>query len=204
MALVGMKPGQDFVQARFDSATWAAFQAGARAGFARIAERARTLRTTRNGWQSLTVCGAYAGDHLLRAAVAFMEPDCVLPEDALRPTTFVDASGRHLNGAYRYVLRFPSGTPAVRGFWSLNMYDVDHLLVNNPLNRYALRSWDDFKRSPDGSVDILIQQDPPAGSAQANWLPAPPGSFILTLELLRPDARALAGTWAPPAVRRIR
>jgi hypothetical protein len=204
MALVGMKPGQDFVQTRFDSATWRAFQSGARAGFIRIAERARTLRQARGGWRTVNVCGAYAGDYLLRAAVALEEPDCVLPEDALFPTAFVDADGRFLNGASRYVLSFPRGEPPVRGFWSLNLYDVDHLLVQNPIDRYAVRAWDDWKKNPDGSIDIYIQRESPTDSRRANWLPAPPGGFILTLELYWPDATTLAGTWAPLAIRRIR
>lgn len=204
MALIRMKPDSDFVQTRFDSATWQAIQLGAHDGFARIAERARTLRQSRNGWQTPTICGSHASDYLLRAAVALVEPDCVLPEDALFPTAIVDADRRQLNGAYRYTLHIPAGAPPVRGFWALTMYDVDHFLVQNPLNRYSVRPWDGWKKNPDGSVDVFIQRDSPAGAGQANWLPAPPGSFILSLALYWPDASILAGTWAPQAVRRIR
>jgi hypothetical protein len=83
------------------------------------------------------------------------------------------------------------------------MYDSAHFLVNNTLNRYALSSYDQLKRNPDGSLDILIQNASPGANAQINWLPAPAAKFALTLREYWPKDDARTGAWMPPAVQKI-
>ena len=63
-----------------------------------------------------------------------------------------------------------------------------------------LRDRDPLAINPDGSLDLLIQHDPPAGPRAANWLPTPEGPFSLALRLYAPKAEALEGSWAPPGV----
>jgi hypothetical protein len=53
----------------------------------------------------------------------------------------------------------------------------------------------------DGSLDIHIQHDTPAGDA-SNWLPAPEGVFNLCARLYYPKPEALDGSWKPPAITR--
>jgi hypothetical protein len=53
----------------------------------------------------------------------------------------------------------------------------------NDFKRYSIGSTTDgLKKDPDGSLTIVIQKDRP--SETSNWLPAPAGSFNLTMRLL--------------------
>jgi hypothetical protein len=59
---------------------------------------------------------------------------------------------------------------------------------------------DDFRFNDDGSLILLIQNEPPEDAWTANWLPAPDGPFYLVMRLYGPEAAALDGTWMPPPV----
>ena len=53
--------------------------------------------------------------------------------------------------------------------------------------------------APDGSLTVAVQHQRPSDRgavAAAAWLPAPAGSFCLTLRLYAPTPRA-GGDWAP-------
>ncbi len=94
-------------------------------------------------------------------------------DDAVYPSTQTDAAGGKLDGANKYVIRFPKGqTPPVRGFWSLTMYDAQYFFVANPLNRYTLSARNALKAGPDGTIELLIQASNPGPDKEANWLPA--------------------------------
>ena len=79
----------------------------------------------------------------------------------------------------------------------------------NALERYniGLRERPRFDR--DGSLTLLIQREPPAAEHQANWLPAPLGEFVLTLQMLgrvpsrRRSCRQGRGSWVSPSLRRV-
>ena len=81
------------------------------------------------------------------------------------------------------------------------MYDATtRFLVDNPINRYALNSANpDLVRNADGSLDIYIQREAPAGH-ESNWLPAPAGGLYLALRVYLPTPAVLDGTWKPPAL----
>lgn len=51
----------------------------------------------------------------------------------------------------------------------------------------------------DGSVDIYLQRDAPAGH-ESNWLPAPTDNFILWSRVYMPDAAILNGEYEVPPV----
>jgi hypothetical protein len=80
------------------------------------------------------------------------------------------------------------------------MYDDRQSFVDNPIDRYAIGDRDDIQPNKDGSLDLLIQRDPPR--SETNWLPAPEGSFNLLLRMYWPKEHALDDSWKPPAVER--
>ncbi|MGX1974557.1 DUF1214 domain-containing protein [Streptomyces kronopolitis] len=153
-----------------------------------------------NGWRVSLNLGDYGTHYLLRATTAWQGLGANLPQDAVYPIVRTDSRGRPLTGAKRYVLHFaPGQTPPVKAFWSLTMYDPDGFLVRNPIHRYEVGHAVKPVRNPDGSTDIYLQHDAPAGK-RSNWLPAPSGRFSMILRMYRPESAVLDGTWSPPAV----
>ena len=60
------------------------------------------------------------------------------------------------------MLTFKKGQlPPAKGFWSLTMYDANYFFVENPINRYSISERQPLKANPDGSVDLLIQNESP-------------------------------------------
>ena len=126
-----------------------------------------------------------------------------LPEDAIYPLNLGDAAGNPLTGAGKYTLSFTKETiPPADAFWSVTLYDDQGFQVANSLNRFALSSWMPIAPNADGSLTLLIQHDSPGSDQEANWLPAPAGSFNLTMRLYSPQTAALDGSWTPPAVQK--
>lgn len=153
-----------------------------------------------NGWLWTKNTGRFGTDYAYRAFIAQTLLAANLPEDAVYPETSVDAGGAPLSGARRYTLHFDSGTlPPANAFWSLTVYSPDHYLVPNPIDRYTLRDAT-ARRDADGSVDVTIQHDAPAGD-QSNWLPTPAGPFVVTLRIYWPGPSALDGSYRVPGIR---
>lgn len=155
-----------------------------------------------NGWKiSRNDIGDYGTNYAARAVVAHGGLGANLPQDAIYPATRVDADGKQLRAEHAYILHFPADQiPAVRGFWSLTMYNEEGFFVDNPLNRYAIRG-ERLAKNPDGSVDIYIQRETPGAAKESNWLPTPAaGDFNLMLRTYWPDQKIIDATWNPPAV----
>ena len=170
-------------------------------GRARI-HAAKTVATAVNGWSFSAAGGNYGVDYLSRAAAARTGIGGALPQDGLEASTRVDASNARLQGGSRYVLTFSKNElPPVNAFWSLTLLDDEGRMVDNMLNRYALRG-DRLKKNADGSVTVYIQAPPPGADRETNWLPAPNGNFQLVLRLYWPKDEAINRTWKPPAVKR--
>ena len=157
-----------------------------------------------NGWK-YTMAGGRAGyDFGLRAALCKYETGAQVADQVLYPNTVVDDQGEPLTGTRKYVLHFDAGKlPPVAVFWNMAMYASDMFFVENDFGRYSIGSTTDgLKKNPDGSLDILIQKDRPADTA--NWLPAPAGEFNLTFRLYGPETPVLDGSYRLPAVQRIK
>ncbi|MGI5498934.1 DUF1254 domain-containing protein [Lentzea sp. CA-135723] len=157
--------------------------------------------TTVNGWTTLRDgIGEYGTDYQARAIFARHLLAANLPQDAVYPSTFVDADGQQLVGENSYVLHFPAGQlPPVNAFWSLTAYNAQGYLIDNPADRYAVRG-EQLVRNVDGSIDIHLRPD----EQPQNWLPTPAsGEFNLVLRLYWPDQQVLDGQWHPPAVQRV-
>ena len=158
----------------------------------------------RNTWAGAYHLGAYGTDYLLRAAVARVGLGANLPKDAIYPMARGDHEGQPLSGEYCYVMHFDSDElPPVHGFWSITMYNARQLFVKNPIGRYAIGDRDDLIFDEDGSLDLYIQHESPGCEREANWLPAPEGSFNLIARLYWPGREVLDGTWVPPRVTRV-
>jgi hypothetical protein len=164
----------------------------------------KTAGRNENGWVFTTGTGVYGTDYLQRALITAIGLGANRPQDAVYPTSEVDAAGKPYMGSDKYVMRFAKGQlPPVNGFWSLTMYDADFFFVANPLNRYTLSQRDALKPNPDGSVTLYLQHDNPGPERESNWLPAPTGRFIPMLRLYWPTETPpsiLDGSWTIPAV----
>ena len=206
MARLGIVPGEKFDMSKLDPAVAAVLQSVPKVGFDKIMGHYSALDTV-NGWQFTTKTGTYGTDYLQRALITAIGLGANLPQDAVYPTSKVDAAGQPYSGANKYVMRFPKGhLPPVDGFWSLTMYDSAYFFVNNPLNRYSISPRQDLKQNPDGSTDLYIQKDSPGKDKESNWLPAPAGDFILMLRMYWPqetDPSIINGTWTIPAAKKV-
>jgi hypothetical protein len=165
---------------------------------------ARIKATRVNGWITMFGLGVPGSSMLFRAACAqtFRGPVNV-PQEAMYWTTSGDGAGHYLDGRHHYVMHFPAGgLPPNNAFWSLTMGDAKNRFVANPIHRYSVGGNEDIvalAQNKDGSVDIYIQNAAPPGH-ETNWLPAPPGKFILWLRVYLPGAAILNRKYAVPPV----
>jgi hypothetical protein len=207
LATIGIVPGKPFDVAHLDPEVARVLERSVAVALHKLQPSAEQRRNGVNGWffpgMSL---GRYGTDYELRAFIALIAFGANLGEDAVYPTSFLDADGHPFLGANRYILHFDKGqTPPVNAFWSVTLYGADSFFVDNKLNRYAISSWMPLRHNSDGSIDIYIQHDSPGKDREVNWLPAPSeNSFNLTLRMYWPKETPpsfLDGTWKPPAVK---
>jgi hypothetical protein len=200
---IGLNVGRGLEWQGLDPATRRGLARAARAGEQIIDSRWASAGETTNGWK-YTMAGGRAGHDLaLRAALAKYELGALLSDQVIYPNTAVDDRGEALTGERRYVLRFEAGNlPPASLFWNLAMYGSDMLFVENEFGRYSIGSTTEgLRRDPDGSLTIAIQRDRPDDTS--NWLPAPAGSFNLTMRFYGPQPPVLDGSYRLPAVRRV-
>jgi hypothetical protein len=160
-------------------------------------------RPVGNGWTSPPNGARWGFDYLSRAATARSNMYDNAAEETRYIYTDFDSKGRRLNGAQPYTVTFKKGeTPPVNGFWSLTLYNQEHLFSANPLNRYSLGTKSKaLKYSPDGSLTLYVQSDSPGAAQESNWLPSPKGAdFSLYIRAYWPKAAILQDTWTPPTV----
>jgi hypothetical protein len=202
MARLGIRAGEAFDIAALPPSARGALERAAAAGPRHLAASVASLGAVKNTWLYLASgMGVYGADYLRRAVVAMVGLGANVPEDAIYPLTHVSRDGRPLDGANRYLLRFPRGQePPVDAFWSITLYDQEGFQVANPIGRFAIGDRDPLMRAADGAVEILIQNADPGADRRANWLPAPTGPFNLTMRLYGPRAEAIDGRWSPPAI----
>ena len=201
---IGIIPGQDFDLSKLDPAVAKGLEGAPKAAIEKIMASFKTTPTFVNGWGILMKTGLYGTDYLDRALVTAIGLGANRPQDAIYPTSEMDADGKPYDGALKYVMHFDKAQlPPVKGFWSLTMYDDKFFFVANPLNRCTLSQRNKFIYNKDGSVDLYLQNESPGKDKEANWLPAPKGKFILMLRLYWPKEKPpslLDGSWKIPGV----
>ena len=158
-----------------------------------------------NGWTSPPNGARWGVDYLSRAATARSNMYDNSPEETRYIYTDFDSDGERLNGAHAYTVTFTKGeTPPVNGFWSLTLYNEEHLFSPNPLNRYSLGTKSrSMQVSADGTLTIYVQNESPGAEKESNWLPAPrDADFSLYIRAYWPKPAILDEKWKPPAIRR--
>jgi hypothetical protein len=163
--------------------------------------------STATGWSRGAVVGSYGTDYMTRAIVAVGGLGAQVPTQAVYFHLSGIKSGVSSTpfvGTRSYEVRFaaddlpPHGPD---GFWSITMYNSARFLVANPIDRYSIGDHTpDLVRSRDGSLTVVMSATRPSESG-VNWLPAPAGSFSITLRVYDPTQRVLDGSWSPPSVR---
>jgi len=204
MKKLGIEPGKPFNATQLDPAKQKSIEDGIRTAIAAVQGASTGLSGAdiRNGWRIDRALGRWGAEYGRRAVAAYNGIGLNAPEDALFMSTYLDAGGKRLDGANRYVLHFPANAhPPVEGFWSLSLYNAEQKFVPNAKGRFHLGSTDKLKRNPDGSLDIVIAADAPGGDMDANWLPAPKGPFNLILRTYWPSDDLIVGRWNPPGVK---
>ena len=200
MATIGLVPGREPDWGPLDRLTAALGRYLADRG---VEKAQREKPVPDNGWWMPPMnIGNFGTDYHLRAGVAMVALAANVPADALYPTAVSDAQGHALHGDHTYRLHFAQGQlPPVRAFWSVTAYGDDAFLIPNPWHRYSIRSGDDLRFNADGSLDLYIGPELPAGVHERNWLPVQRGQgFQLTARLYWPLPAALDGRWAMPAL----
>ncbi|AJR18039.1 DUF1254 domain-containing protein [Pimelobacter simplex] len=199
-ALLGLTGAEDFAPERLGPEV----RAGAAAGFAdaiRLLDACRPQlgEPVASGWTKVCDKGAHGANHLNRAVMNHVGLAANVVEENTSYNTYADGDGRPLDGATtRYEVRLETPPPA-GAFWSVTLYDGEGLLVDNPIDRYAVGSaLPGLVVDPDGSVTIAIGADDERGDP--NWLPCPRGRFFLVLRIYQPGPEALSGAWLPGPV----
>lgn len=204
MAGLGMGPGGDFDADKLTPELRAAVEGGMADAWTEMQEfQKQQLQTGKVSSADLFGSPDQIGDnYLYRMAGAVLGIYGNSKDEAVYPTTDVDAAGAPLTGANRYTYRFaPNQLPPVNAFWSLTMYQMpESLLVDNPIQRYLINSpmLPSLVADPDGGYTLYLQHESPGPGQEANWLPAPEGPFRLVLRLYWPKPDALNGTWQAP------
>jgi hypothetical protein len=162
--------------------------------------------TIRDGWNVRTGdLGDFGTDYPFRAIVAFVGLAAMVPAEAIYTNAVTDRDGHQLQSDRHYRFRVPADGFPVDAFWSLTAYeetpDGALYFADNAIHRYAIGDRTrGLVKNADGSIDILIQHDPPIGPLAANWLPIPTGPVKLTLRAYQPRAELLKGTYRFPGI----
>src|SRR5262249_17356801 len=122
LAKIGVRAGQPL---KVDAATAIQIELGVKAAREKLAAiAAHPPEKLVTGWTVLLDLGSYGTRYAERALVALVGLGANLTADAIYPMARVDADGKALSGAAKYVIHFDKGqTPPVNAFWSVTMYN---------------------------------------------------------------------------------
>ena len=200
---VTLKDGFEFD--RLDAPTVAGLKRAVLDGQTLAAHKARTVAPIQPGgtW-AVSYDQTSLDDWLDRAGTGFGYVWGDLASEILYPMARADGDGQPLNGANRYVLRFPPGQLPPARYWRISMYDIEGFFINNPIDRYGFGNMAEKPQlDADGGLTIPIQHGSPGKDKEANWLPAPDGPFFMVMRLYQPDERMYRGEYVVPPVRQM-
>jgi len=161
-------------------------------------------RSAGNGWNSPVDGAKWGTDYSNRTGTAKSNMYDNSPQETKYIYTDDDSAGKQLNGQNNYTITFAK-VPPVKGFWSLTLYNDEHMFNPNSLKRYSLGTKNkDLKFNPDGSLTLYAGARSPGKDKESNWLPAPEGTFSLYLRCYWAEPAILDGTWMPPQVEKVK
>ncbi len=116
----------------------------------------------------------------------------------LHAGALVDADDNPIDSSKNYQIRIAEDFPA-RNFWSVFAYDSrTRTFIANQLKGRHLSSNDKLAENSDGSIDIYIGPDEPAGLV-SNWIETIPGTDIfIGIRVYGPAEEMLDGTYRMP------
>jgi hypothetical protein len=207
LAKIGIVPGKEFDIAKIEPAVAKGLRDVPKIAVEKIMAYFKTAGSSESGWMFATKTGLYGADYVQRALITAIGLGANRPQDAVYPTSEVDADSKPYSGTNKYTMHFEKGkTPPVNAFWSITMYNSSYFFVENPLNKYTVSPRNDLTYNADGSLDLYIQNESPGKEKESNWLPAPKDKFILMLRMYFPkekDPSIIDGSWKIPPVRQI-
>lgn len=111
-----------------------------------------------------------------------------------------DKNGEPFDGGKSYQLHVPPNAP-VEQYWSVTVYDRQtHALVKNMARASRSSQIPELQKNADGSVDVYLGPQPPAG-LDSNWVPTDPArKFELMFRLYAPTKALFEKTWQLPDV----
>jgi hypothetical protein len=114
-----------------------------------------------------------------------------------------DKAGRPFDGNETYRLTVPANAPA-KQYWSAVVYDrATHALIRNATRLSRSSQNSDLQKNADGSVDVYLGPDAPAGK-QTNWIPTNPGgTFEVLFRLYGPEKPLFDKTWKLPDIEKV-
>ena len=116
---------------------------------------------------------------------------------------FTDSKDVPLSGGSKYRLNLPANVPAAN-FWSLTLYEAENgsgLANGQPFP--SLGSRDKPKQNADGSTDLFLGPEAPAGK-RSNWLATVPGKgYFAVLRLYGPTEAAMDKSWKPGDIEKV-
>jgi hypothetical protein len=147
--------------------------------------------------------GDFGTDYYYRTMIAQTGYGTNPTSVAIYPTTELDSDNAVLSGKNRYILHINQGMlPPVKkpGFWSVTVYDIDSFLIPNELHRYSINDRSNVTYNPDGSLDILLQEEAPDDEGIQNWLPVGMKYFQLYMRMYLPDMDKFKNNWTVPEI----
>lgn len=177
MARIGIDARNGFFDTTgFSLAARKAIEQGMKEGMDKIRNHVWEDTPKKDGW-TVIASQPYGTDYLRRSAAAYAglgEPPAGGGIFAVRR---VDEAGNRLNGTGRYVLHLGGD----RSGLDLTVLDADLSPLPRRLQRTDLGSLDGLQPGSDGSVEILIQKNPPVPDRASNWLQVPEGEFTVMM-----------------------
>jgi hypothetical protein len=180
------------------------FATGAQAAHQLILDRYLTHTGTTN-WINFTNIGNWGDQVVERSSITEFIQYGNGHDTAAYYQAFQDGTGAPLNGkgGQGYVLHFAAGQlPDAQRFWSLTAYTPNAIeLVANSAAKYDVASYQPgLVTNSDGSLDIYMAPEQPAGVPAANWLPVPTRAFNVMLRVYGPEGSVASATYVPPAI----
>lgn len=135
----------------------------------------------------------------VRAAAVLSSLGAPLRDDILTLSCNADESGRPLTGEEQYrIVMSASRLPPALSAWRLTAPARGTHAPGDVIGDHS-----PLVLGANGSLELLVQKDPPRRRQHVNWLRAPAGPFELKLRLYAPTTDALNGSWRMAAVERL-